>query len=247
MAIDIGKVKTRITLEIDQGGISIADFKKASESFLDLVKEMTRQSGQAKSSEAWQVELYSGSLGIGLNPSPWFRDGDQVIAAISNGLEMLSRGERPVSFSDRAIEHVRGLASSFRKSASFPVKIWSGKDKFVAIGKEVADSADEILMPTYEGEGSVDGRIEILNAHNGTKFIVYDILNGSSVVCDIPSELLGLALQNFGRRVEVVGQAKYRKNGAPASIAAIKIIPYPDADEIPSLDQMRWLLKGAPA
>jgi hypothetical protein len=101
-----------------------------------------------------------------------------------------------------------------------------------------------ILSPSHEAESSVEGRLEILTTHNGSKFVVYDVIDNRSVSCEIPIEYLDIAHRNFNKRVEVIGVVKFRKDGMPVSVKASKIIPFPNSEEIPSLERMRWLLNG---
>jgi hypothetical protein len=244
MAIDINKITTDITLEIDEESMSISDYQKASDSFLDLVKEITKNIGQHKASEAWEVRVYSGSVGVGVIPYNGFKDGYRVQGIINQGLEMLSKGLKPLEFTDKAIEHAKGLALSFKSSVAPKIRVWSGKEKSVSIVREIAKTADQLLSPSHEAESSVEGRLETLTTHNGSKFVVYDVIDNRSVSCEIPIEYLDIAHRNFNKRVEVIGVVKFRKDGMPVSVKASKIIPFPNSEEIPSLERMRWLLNG---
>ena len=42
MAINVDKITTDITLELDEEVISMADFQKATDNFLGLVKELSK-------------------------------------------------------------------------------------------------------------------------------------------------------------------------------------------------------------
>lgn len=44
--------------------------------------------------------------------------------------------------------------------------------------------------------------------------------------------------------MEVLGKVRYRKDGMPVSVRAKEIIPFPTAEEIPSLTEMRRLLES---
>ena len=90
MAIKKDEITTDITLELDEEVISIADFKNASDNFLDLVKEMSRNISDKKiKDDDWQVKLYAGSIGIGLNPSYSNTNSDVIIKNIVVSIEYL--------------------------------------------------------------------------------------------------------------------------------------------------------------
>lgn len=246
MAINIDQITTDITLEIDEEVISIADFQKATDSFLGLVKELSKQvSGSKADSGEWFVKVYSGSAGVGVMPSAQNLNADRVREIMVSGIRSLSHGIRPGEFSDKAIEHVKSLASLFKKSKLEPnVKIWSKKEESVLVVRKVATEADNLLAPAYEEQGAVDGILERVDGHGKSQFVIYDVIDERSVKCEVAESQLHQALENFKKRVEVVGTVRFRKDGMPVSIKASRIINFPSKSEIPSLAQMRVLLAG---
>lgn len=248
MAIDVKKITTEITLELDEEVISIADYQKASQSFLNLVKEVTKNSTGVKAnksiSDAWQVRVYSGSAGIGVMPNTGFKESDIVKNVLTDGLRLLSKGIRPLEFTDKAIEHAKNLASVYKKIMSPKVRVWAGRDESVLIDKNILKTADLLLSPAYEEDSSVEGLLQNIDSHNGLKFVVFDVIDEHPVSCEIPDDKLQIAIANFNKRVEVIGSVRYRKDGMPVSIKVSKIIPFPEPKDIPSLERMRLLLSG---
>ena len=119
MAIKLEEITTDITLEIDEEVISIADYKKASDSFLELVKELSKNVGGVKTSENdWQVKVYAGSIGVGVLPSQTNHYADRVRVVLVGGIRSLAKGVRPIEFTDKAIGHAKSLASLFKKSGT---------------------------------------------------------------------------------------------------------------------------------
>ena len=153
MAIKLEEVTTDITLELDEEVISIADYKKASDSFLDLVKELSKSIADAKISESdWQVKVYAGSIGVGVLPSPTNVYADQVRMAMVDGIKSLSKGIRPIEFTDKAIGHAKSLASLFKKAGLTKpnVRIWSKREESVDMDRMIATNADSLLESSYE-------------------------------------------------------------------------------------------------
>jgi hypothetical protein len=250
MAIKLEEVTTDITLELDEEVISIADYKKASDSFLDLVKELSKSIADTKVSESdWQVKVYAGSIGVGVLPSPTNVYADQVRMAMVDGIKSLSKGIRPIEFTDKAIGHAKSLASLFKKAGITKpnVRIWSKREESVDMDRTIATNADSLLESSYEEDGSVDGILERLDAHGTLGFVVYDVIDERAVRCEISEADIPLALKSFRERIEVIGKVKYRKDGMPVSIQASKIINFPKKSEIPSLTEMRNMLNGIAA
>lgn len=240
MAIKKDEITTDITLELDEDIISIADFKNASDNFLDLVKEVSRNISNKKiKDDDWLVKVYAGSIGIGLTPSHSNINSDIVIKNIVDGINELTRGFRPATFTDKAIESAKGLAILFKKSTNPNIRIWSRTDESVAITRKVADVAKGLLEAHYQEDGAVDGILERVDAHGKLEFRIYDLLDNRAIKCEIKESQEQEALTNFRKRVEVVGVVKYRKDGLPVSIKANRIIKFPDKSEIPSLEKMR--------
>jgi hypothetical protein len=246
MAIRLDDITTDITLEIDEDVISIADFQKATDSFLGLVKELSRAVSGNADAASWQVKVYKGSVGVGVAPLSSGLDSLRIRNVMVSGLRALADGIRPGEFTDKAIEHSKSLASLFRKSNVDPnVRIWSQREESVRVGRSVAAGAEKLLAAVYEEDGSVDGILEKVDGHGKLQLVIYDVLNNHAVKCEFANEQLPQALASFQQRVEVVGRVRYRRDGMPVSIRATRIINYPSKPDIPTLTQMRALLSGS--
>ena len=249
MAINKDKITTDITLELDEEVISIADFKMASDSFFDLVKEVSKQVSDKEIKDTdWQVKVYDGSIGIGLYAHKHNTYYELTIKNIVDGINQLTHGSRPALFSDQAIQSVKTLAELFKskKEISPNILIWYKTVQSVAVTRRVAEVAKELLEGHYEEDGAVDGILERVDAHGKLEFRVYDLLDNRPIKCEIEEAQEQEALANLRKRVEVVGAIRYRKDGFPVSIKATRIIKFPDKSEIPSLEKMREIFaKGA--
>ena len=130
------------------------------------------------------------------------------------------------------------------KKAPPNVRIWSGQDEALSIGRTIATKAETLLEVAYEDDGSVDGFLQKLSAHGQFEFVVYDALDDHAIKCEVEESKLESAWASFRKRVEVLGKVRYRKDGMPVSVRATDIIPFPSKEEIPSPSEMRRLLAG---
>ena len=246
MAINHQEITTDITLEIDEVDIPLADFTAACEAFSGLVKELARHVEPKVPANSWNVRVYEGSAGLGLAAMPGtFSAGavGRLRQEIREGLEMLTNGFRPIAFTDRAIEHARNLGSLFKRKLGEPgVRVWYGREASQHVGRVIAQNAKAMLEAAYEEEGSIEGRLERLDAHNHLQLVVYDVLDDRAIKCEVDDELLNQAQEHWRKRVEVIGRVRYRKDGHAVSIKAKEIIGFPGPDDIPSLDEVRRML-----
>ncbi len=247
MAIDRNKIVTDITLELDEEDISVNDFSKAVDNFIGLIKEVSKSVAPNKDPSAWTVMVYPGSAGIGVTGSSTFtaNEVNAVRCSILGGIKKLETGLRDDNFSDKAINYSRNIAGLFRKKTGEPsIKLWGGNQESQIISRNVAVKASEILDPAYTEEGAIDGVLEKLSAHGGFNFVVYDPIDDRAIKCEVAEQLMEKAWKSWRKRVEVIGNVRYRRDGLAVSVRAVDILPFPDENDVPSLDQLRGLLAG---
>lgn len=249
MTININKITTEITLELDQEQITLTNFTKAVDSFLGIVREVTKESLPQKSPSGWLIKVYEGSAGIGVlrNPTVFTKDEEYLISNnILNGLNELESGSRHPKFNDKAIEYSRTLSKVFsdKKNVGNLRLLITNKKPF-SITNNIAIKASALLDPVYEDDGSVEGMLEKLSAHGQFEFVLYDVLDNRAIKCEVEEEQLKEAWAAWRDRVEVIGTVRYRHDGLPVSIKARTIIPFPKRDDLPSLDDVRKLFGEA--
>jgi len=247
MAIDSRNLDTDITLELDEEDITISEFTSALEHFIGLVKEVAKRVSP-KQKHQWIVKVYSGSAGIGLSGKGGTiaqSDLSVIRQSILDGISALENGERHHHFSDKAIEHAMGLNHSFAKrQRPARIRVWSQNETSKPITNAVSEGAAKLLEPVYEDDGSVEGTLEVVSGHGTLRVVVYDPVDSRPIKCDISDRDIQTAIQSFMRRVEVYGKVRYRRDGAPVSVRVEKIITFPSKEEIPTLDEMRGILRS---
>lgn len=245
MAIPRDKIASGLTLEIDEEAVSIKDFKKATDHFFGLIKEVSKNVCGHEVADAWTVRVYEGSIGIAVIPKPSKPEMHSVVLKVIEGYRALSQGKQPASYSEVAIEHAKQLASLSEHDGTHVLNIRLLSDEEpVVIDKSIIDGAKQLLGSTYEEESSVDGILEKVDGHDKLRFVIYSVLDQHSVKCEFSEELLPQALANFKKRIEVLGKVTCRRDGTPIRIQVNTIVSYPDQSEIPTLDEMCAMLNG---
>ena len=248
MGIDSKTIDTEITLELDEEELTVQEFSAAFEHFLGLVREVTRAVAPHRR-PTWLVKFYPGSAGIGFYPKAGAFASDEmsiVRQAVLSGIEQLENGKRPAQFTDRAIEHARGITNAFKKrQRPARIRIWNQNKTSIAVKPAIDEVAGKILDPVYEDHGSIEGTLEIVSGHGKFELSVYDAVDGHQIKCEVDEADLRAALSNnyFMKRVEVYGKIRYRRDGIAVSVKADKINRLPTRDELPSLDEMRGILQ----
>lgn len=246
MAIDSRNIDTDLTLELDEDEITVSEFTAALDHFIGLVKEVTRRIAPRRR-QNWLIKVYPGSAGIGFYGKPGTFTASEIALIreeVLDGITALEEGKRHPSFSDRAIEHARGISTVFahRKKPS-RIRVWSANEKSLLVRTTVAETAAKILEPIFEDEGSVEGTLEVLSGHGKFEIVVYDPIDGRAIKCEIAEKEMIASLQSFMKRVEVFGKVRYRKDGTPVSVRVERIVPFPTKSEIPSVSYTRGILK----
>ena len=105
--------------------------------------------------------------------------------------------------------------------------------KPVAVNGTVAANIREDWRADYKDYGTVEGRLESIQDHEGTlKLQVRDALLRQTIPCYFPEEMLADAFRMFRKRVEVSGTIHYRRNGKAISIEVASIEKLPEGTEL---------------
>ena len=196
----------------------------------------------------WIVRTREGSHLIGVDPAPGAKAQlvREVYARMKHGVEQLAAGEIDAArLPDAAIRHLKNLSEYAERprKQSVMVRIWVEK-KAVALGSDVTQAIVE----------SWGGRLSRITAQSRAGLRQFRITRLSrfacaipvlrqSIPCYVPEDKLPDAFANFRKRVEVSGLIHYRRNGVPVSIEVDAIAPIPDDAELPSIDDVRGILR----
>ena len=237
-----------LTLEIGGMGVTAERFLRGVEAFFGLVSEITKRVCADKPRIEWLVQVRAGSNLVGVRPAPGYpapQIVDAVLRIVRDGIETLEdRVEEPLYFSAPASMHLRNLGriASIDGKDDTRVRIWVKQQKLEVTHNSVVHVA-ALLREVSTDYGSVEGRLQVASERRGLHFVVYEPIWDKPIRCDIPNHMLDNALKLFGRRIEVYGLIRYRRDGSPSSIEVDEIVPFPARNELPSPADVRGILK----
>jgi hypothetical protein len=120
--------------------------------------------------------------------------------------------------------------------------LWIEKQPHQLTG-DIARTITESWKTDYRDFGTVEGRLDAIQERDGLQIRVRDQLLGHTIACYMNEDMLPEAFASFRKRVELSGTIHYRKNGTPISIAVQSIMPMPEDDELPSIDDVQGILR----
>lgn len=239
-------IPTDLTLEVGEN-LSPDRFMAAARAFFGYVDAIADGLGSETDKVKWVVRVREGSHLIGVDPvavsSP------AAVAAIygaaEKGLGQIATGDIEKSgLTEGAMKHLRVLSEMTDGSHGkpVPVKIWVRK-KPVTVVPELAHVIREDTKAAYNDYGTLEGRLRAIADQGSVQLQLRDELLGITLKAYVSEDLLPVAFSNFRKRVEVAGLIHYRRNGVPISIEVSQIDPLPEDSELPSLDDVRGLLR----
>jgi hypothetical protein len=238
-----------LTLEIEGMGVTAERFLRGVEAFFGLVSEVTKRVCVDRPRIEWLVQVRGGSNLVGVRAAPGYPAPqmiEAVLRIVRDGIETLEeRSEEPLHFSAPATKHLCNLGriASTDDKDDTRIRVWVKQQKLDVTHKTVAHVA-ALLREVSTDYGSVEGRLQVASERHGLHFTVYEPLWDKPVRCDIPEQMLDDALKLFGKRIEVYGSIRYRRDGSPSSIKVEQIIPFPSRNDLPSAAEVRGILKG---
>lgn len=249
MAINGESLKGEIAIELDAENVSASDFKSALDAFLKLIRELSRQINESAPRDSWLLNVQEGSQVISLRadgskiPSVVSK---QVYSALFSGLDALEHeAKTPEYFTEAALEAARDLSRvAFGKhDRGIPVRIFS-RDRARIVTRNTFTHVSEILDWKYEDVGTVEGTLEVVSAHNGYEFRIFEPVWERAVRCTFDEDLLRTALTAFKKRVEVQGLVRYSRDGLPVSVKVLKLTEFPETKDLPSYRDVMGILSN---
>jgi len=238
-------IPSDLTLEIDGPNVTPERFLKSVRSFFAVISEIATGISGAKSAVRFTVSVKAGSNLVSLDPVAGASISviNQIAVSAQDGLRQLENGAvRPPYFSDKAIRSARDLAEVSDDDTL--IRVWIKKSPNT-ITKSIEANVSKLLVSEHADYGSVEGKLQTVTERGGFHFVVYQKLWDQPVRCSVPDRLSEKALKNFGKRVEVYGVIKYRKDGQPNSIEADDIVPFPPSNQLPSFRDVHGILREA--
>lgn len=244
------QIPSDLALEIGDD-ISPEQFIAAARHFFGYVNELTRALSPSGEAPHWVVKVREGSSVIGVEPTPGSVQNvvQAIYAKAETGFNWLASGTVEDSgLPEPAISHLHDLSKlteGGRGTRGTSMRLWV-KHRPLEVEPKIAEVIREDWRADYKDFGTVEGRLETIQDHDGRlQLRVRDAVMRQAVRCYFPEEMLTEAFSSFRKRVEISGLIHYRKNGVPISIDVSHIEPLPDDSELPSPEDVRGILRTA--
>lgn len=239
-----------VTLELAGHKVTPQKFLNGVKAFFGIVEEVTKSVCEDRPRVIWRVQVKAGSNLVGITPEPGFPPPIVALIAdsVGNGIKDMEQApSEPPYFSPRALRHLHDLAAivGTDENDDTEIKVWVRKDPRDLTHRSVAHTA-ELLTAAYADHGSIEGRLQVLSERRGLHIVVYEPLWDKPIRCHLSDKQAAIALQNFGKRVEVTGLVRYRGDGMPVSIDVEEIIPFPAPEDIPGYRAVHGILRDSP-
>jgi hypothetical protein len=184
-----------------------------------------------------------------LEATPYRRQYDvsaQVIHKLFNGLLRIARtGQISADYDTETLLSYKELASTLHRHVT-QIKL-SSDEYEVDVTTELERNIDRILGSDILLEGSIAGKLEVINIHNKiNRFHIFPSVGPVKVICHFPDQMLHQAIKAVGHYVSVTGQTKIRRGDFfPHEIEVFSMETYPDEEELPTLSSLRGIAPDA--
>lgn len=240
----------RLTLEMEGPKIRASKFRKAVNTFLDLIDEVAKDVTEEKSGVQWFVTVRPGSVIVDFVPEPDKAPPHRVEAVpevIGTGLELLETKQgRPQYFSDYALERALELASviDIGESGLDAVRVRVNGKSNLLTHKTVA-AIEDLLKTPVSTFGTIEGKLQTFSVRGGIHCVIYDSYTDHAVRCNFHSadtELFERITQHFRKRIIAYGKVHYKKDGEPKTIWIDDFRILPEQEDLPKFKDVYGIL-----
>ncbi len=244
MSIRPDEVKGNIALELDVERVPASDFLQAAESFIGLIKEVTKSVKDVVPRDSWEIQVQEGSQVINAIQTEKLSPDEAALITnyLLDGIDSISEcAEIPEQYSERAVEHIKTLGKLVqRNKRDLPIRLLT-KQSAASVTRKTYNHASEVLSWKYEDRGTVDGILDVVSARDGYEIRLCDPIFERSVKCAVSEAQMQEALKAFKKRVEVEGLIRYDRAGRPMSVKVEHITVFPPPEKLPSYKEMRGI------
>jgi len=216
------------TFEIhpDDDLVPLTLFERTIEDVRRLVKDVDYAVTRRRVGRTWVVtRLQSSAPAISIRPAT---DSREVIGALMDGLRMVVQEqttEPPPHFTADALDDLKRMQRLFRGHQRARQVVFSTNGTAIAvIDRAIGEKVERIFRGTYTVLGSLEGMLDAINLHRTPTFTIWDRVSGGPVRCQFPGQpdWIERVKARLQKRVLVVGQVSYFKNGVPRAISQVR-------------------------
>lgn len=231
-----------ITVQGKDTHVTVRSLIEMLERALGVLRELdARTSDNQRAGMNWEVVRVSMNSPLTMTLGPRIpqnrRDTSaEVVRYFLGGMRTLELGATvPSHWSEDALEKMRSLVD-LRNNGVASMTFSSVGETAVEPTLHTAANIDEIRKKQpahYWEETTIEGRLEVISAHNGTKLSVWDVLTNTKVECLVNDSQLEEAKAAFRKRVAITGRAKVTRRGKPVAIEVSSIRVLKEKAELP--------------
>lgn len=239
----------RITLIIeglpeDNGQVRVGVFLSQLQNFSATLTKLDREANNGKPATVFRIaELsFSSPIRVVLEPQARAKQpyvGTAIIESLDRVTAALTNGHELAGLDADLLEDIRRLTKPVGRTVKNAALVFRGQT--FKLTQEVSSKVDVALAIDEECEGSIEGKLEQINLHEGANvFHIYPVVGPKKVTCKFPARLYDDAIAAVGRRVEVFGALHYRLGASFAHQIAVSLIePVPPDSELPDWEDLR--------
>jgi hypothetical protein len=171
--------------------------------------------------------------------------GNKVVSKLSRDIQAVIRGKRPKSSDLEQLETFKALVKPMQGRLE-EISFQFGDDK-IPLPRNLDVKIDDILGPDHVERGSVIGKLDTLDLHDGRNLIkIYPVVGPKSIRCRFPESIKPQVKAGVECFVRISGLMHYKKAEKFChliNVAQIEILP--DVTERPSLIALRGIAPEA--
>jgi len=204
-------------------------FVKSIEMLVRLLNELSHEFGTKQKRLHWVITKLSkespATVGVGLVNIPsdfdWHKLQNIAIEGFDNLNSTVQLKRLPKGWNDDALIIGRGLSALVDMKNITGIAIQNGRASVELTSQTVA-SIDKLIIPAYKkSEGSIDGKLDLINVHEGLVVGIYRTLDNRKIKASFAEkgEKAKEKMKEFlGKRVYATGTVSWNKNGEPTEI-----------------------------
>ena len=242
------EINKNLIIKFEDQLLSPSDFIDGVREFFSLIKAVTAEICEDSEKVKWVIEVKKGSAIVSFkrHPDQSIPNVENVIKTVHSSFKILeTSAEEPESIPEEAYKHLQNLAKIACPDDKTESKISIIRnDEQIKITNQSVKHIREILKDGKQAYGSVEGWLQTVSLREKLHFVLYEPVWDKPIKCWVDKKHLQAMLKLFGKRVEVYGNIRYRKDGAPTSIKVDEVKPFPDGNEIPDFRSVIGLLEN---
>jgi hypothetical protein len=163
---------------------------------------------------------------------------DDVIDSSIGGLRTLEEtGLTPPYLSSYGLSNAKKLVKLIGNHGITGIELKNHTEEVLLTSKASAN-IDLITRIKRQSIGSVEGRLESISVHRGSKFIVYHHITNKAITCNFNERLLDQVKDGLGRRVIASGEIQWNINGEPISVNVDRLRFLGLENELPTIEEI---------